>query len=226
MVGYPVAGNPMQFAAERLLAETNLDWRILSLSVAPADLEAAIRGAEAMGFAGLAIADPHRVAAGQLLGVAGPVDFIARGTDSRFVGENLVGSVILQLLQQRLTDDTAAVAILGRDCDAVGLATALREANHQPFLVDYSAAETEQLPAGIETGMPPEPHSIVLVGDAEDVENGVIADLRGGDSVRSAGTLTSIEVVANYLHQALLRWTDRDFDIEQIRELIEEYWAV
>lgn len=216
----------MQFAVERLLAETNLDWRILSLSVAPADLEVAIRGAEAMGFAGLAIAEPHRIAAGAMLGHAGPVDFIARDANSRFVGENLVGRVILQLLERPLADDAAVVAILGRDCDALGLAVALRDADRRPFLVDYSAEETGQLPAGIGIGLPAEAHVTVLVGRAEDADANVIADLRGGDAIHPPGTVTAIDVVANYLQQALLRWTQRQFDLEQIRELIEEYWSV
>ncbi|MEM9825680.1 MAG: hypothetical protein AAF958_03785 [Planctomycetota bacterium] len=56
-IGHPIAGNPSQLAMERALRSVGLDWRVLSLDVAPADIVAAVEGLRVCGFRGLLI-DP------------------------------------------------------------------------------------------------------------------------------------------------------------------------
>ena len=55
IVGHPIAGNPSQFAIERVLQALRFDARVLSFDVQPARLAAALDGAEALGFRGLLI---------------------------------------------------------------------------------------------------------------------------------------------------------------------------
>jgi shikimate dehydrogenase len=58
IIGYPIAGNPMQFAMEQALQAAGLDWRFVSFEVAPPQLGDALRGLRALGFRGASIAPP------------------------------------------------------------------------------------------------------------------------------------------------------------------------
>ncbi len=60
--GQPVAENPTQVMIESAFAAMDLDWRYLTLEVAPADLGRAVAGARAMGFHGFNCTIPHKVA--------------------------------------------------------------------------------------------------------------------------------------------------------------------
>ena len=59
-MGQPVAGNPTQFMMERAFAAAGLDWRYLTLEVAPEQLPDAVRGLRAMGFRGGNFTIPHK----------------------------------------------------------------------------------------------------------------------------------------------------------------------
>ena len=62
LFGQPVAGNPTQFMIERAFAAAGLDWRYLTLEIAPEFLGDAVRGARAMGFRGGNVTMPYKVA--------------------------------------------------------------------------------------------------------------------------------------------------------------------
>jgi shikimate dehydrogenase len=107
-LGDPVAGNPAQFMTEPVLAEMGLDWRYLTLEVSAAQLADAIRGAKAMGFRGLNVADPHQAAALALVDDAseaakqiGAVNCITLN-DDKLIGDNTQGRGFLQLVQSHL----------------------------------------------------------------------------------------------------------------------------
>jgi shikimate dehydrogenase len=95
--GQPVAGNPTQYIMEKAFAKAGLDWRYLTLEVAPLDLADAVRGLRAMGFRGCNLTIPHKVAvlrhlnrlsdAAQLMGA---VNCVNRQGDE-LVGENTDG---------------------------------------------------------------------------------------------------------------------------------------
>lgn len=57
VIGHPIAGNPTQFAIEMALRSLDLDWRVLSFDVDPADIGVALDGFAVTGFAGVII-DP------------------------------------------------------------------------------------------------------------------------------------------------------------------------
>jgi shikimate dehydrogenase len=61
-------------------AARGLDWVYVALDVSPEDLEDAVRGLEALGFAGANVTAPHRLAVAKLLGSELPsVNTIAGG---------------------------------------------------------------------------------------------------------------------------------------------------
>src|SRR6516165_1732704 len=65
--GQPVAENPTQCMIEAAFRDLGLDWRYITMEVAPRDLPDAIRGLRAMGFRGVNCTIPHKVAVVPLL---------------------------------------------------------------------------------------------------------------------------------------------------------------
>ncbi|QDS93272.1 Shikimate dehydrogenase [Roseimaritima multifibrata] len=101
VLGHPIAGNPSQFAIERALASDESDWRFLSLDVAAENLEDAIRGAKALGFRGLLVADPHQQAASAYCDQLSPhaestglVDTISRTAEGALEGHCFLSQAI------------------------------------------------------------------------------------------------------------------------------------
>src|SRR5688500_13045513 len=60
--GQPVAENPTQAMLEAAYRHHRLDWRYLTIEVAPQNLDDAVRGFRAMGFAGGNLTIPHKIA--------------------------------------------------------------------------------------------------------------------------------------------------------------------
>ncbi|MGO9107792.1 MAG: shikimate dehydrogenase family protein [Thermoguttaceae bacterium] len=109
LLACPVGGNPIQYVVEKAFAHLNLDWRFLSLEVAPEGLADAVRGMRAMGFRGGKIADPHRRAILPLLDgttdtatLLGRVNFFV-GEENRLLGDNTEGRGLVESLR-RVTD--------------------------------------------------------------------------------------------------------------------------
>src|SRR5262245_63340102 len=103
--GQPVAENPTQVMIEAAFRAMGLDWRYLTIEVAPNDLPDAVRGMRAMGFRGGNCTIPHKVAVVKLLDALTPaaraigaVNCIAR-QGGRLVGENTDGKGFLESVQ-------------------------------------------------------------------------------------------------------------------------------
>lgn len=117
--GQPVAGNPTQYMMEKAFAQLGLDWRYLTLEVAPEVLGDAVRGMRAMGFRGCNLTIPHKVAVIQHLDrtseaatLMGAVNCVNR-VGAELVGDNTDGKGFVQSLKE-LTDPTGKnVVILG-----------------------------------------------------------------------------------------------------------------
>jgi shikimate dehydrogenase len=104
--GQPVAENPTQVMIEAAFRDLGLDWRYLTIEVAPAHLPDAVRGMRAMGFRGGNCTIPHKVAVVSLLDELSPaaqaigaVNCIVRRGD-RLVGENTDGKGFLESVQE------------------------------------------------------------------------------------------------------------------------------
>jgi shikimate dehydrogenase len=101
-LGQPVAENPTGVMMEAAFGALGLQWRYLTLEVPPAKLGDAIGGARAMGFRGLNLTIPHKVAVmAHLDGVSpdaaliGAVNTVRRDGDL-LIGENTDGKGFLR----------------------------------------------------------------------------------------------------------------------------------
>lgn len=104
--GQPVAENPTQVMMEAAFQQLGLNWRYLTIEVAPDNLADAIRGMRAMGFHGANCTLPHKVAVIAHLDqlsptarVIGAVNCIVR-RDNRLLGENTDGKGFLQSVSE------------------------------------------------------------------------------------------------------------------------------
>jgi shikimate dehydrogenase len=129
--GQPVAGNPTQYMMEKAFAQVGLDWRYLTLEVAPEALGDAVRGMRAMGFRGCNLTIPHKVAvipyldrtseAATLMGAVNCVNRI----DDELVGENTDGKGFVQSLREILDPTGKNIVILGAGGAARAIAVEL-----------------------------------------------------------------------------------------------------
>jgi shikimate dehydrogenase len=117
--GHPVAGNPTQYVMEKAFARAGLDWRYLTLEVAPDDLSDAIRGLRALGFRGCNLTAPHKVAVvgmldrlGESATLSGAVNCVHRvGND--LIGDNTDGLGFVESLKELGDSAGKNVVLLG-----------------------------------------------------------------------------------------------------------------
>lgn len=131
MFGQPVAENPTQVMIEAAFRRHDLDWRYLTVEVAPDGLGAAVAGARAMGFRGFNCTIPHKVAViphldrlGTSAELTGAVNCVVRSGDE-LVGENTDGRGFVEALRPRLDPAGTRVVILGAGGAARAIAVEL-----------------------------------------------------------------------------------------------------
>src|SRR5260370_38817485 len=132
LFGQPVAQNPTVVMIEAALQAMGLDWRYLTLEVAPGDLPDAVRGLRAMGFRGGNCTIPHKVAVVPLLDEISPatpaigaVNCIVRKGNT-LIGENTDGKGFLQSVQE-------VTPVAGKKAVLLGAAAPARAiAHHVP----------------------------------------------------------------------------------------------
>jgi shikimate dehydrogenase len=117
--GQPVAGNPTQYMMEKAFAHVGLEWRYLTLEVAPEGLADAVRGMRAMGFRGCNLTIPHKVEVikhldrtSEAAALMGAVNCVNRVGDE-LVGENTDGKGFVQSLGEVTDPAGRNVVILG-----------------------------------------------------------------------------------------------------------------
>src|SRR3954470_23040708 len=117
--GQPVAENPTQAMIEAAFAALRLDWRYLTVEVAPADLADAVRGAKAMGFRGFNCTIPHKVAVLAHLDdltpaarAIGAVNCVVRQGE-RWLGENTDGKGFLESVRSVTPVEGKSAVLLG-----------------------------------------------------------------------------------------------------------------
>ena len=149
-MGQPVAGNPTQFVMENAFAAAGLDWRYLTLEVAPEKLEAAIRGLQAMGFRGGHLTPPHEQAGIKYLDqisdtvqLLGAVNCLVQ-ENGRLMGENLRGKGLLSGLKSLVEPREAPVVLFGAGSTARAFAVELAQAGAAELVVVNRSAEPGQ----------------------------------------------------------------------------------
>ena len=131
--GQPVAENPTQVMLEAAYRHHGLDWRYLTIEVAPSDLKDAVRGARVMGFRGFNCTIPHKVAViqhldglGDSASLMGAVNCVVRRGD-KLIGENTDGKGFVKSLRE-LIDPTGKHVVMfgaGGAARAIGVEVAL-----------------------------------------------------------------------------------------------------
>ena len=147
--GQPVAENPTGVMQEAAFAAAGLDWRYLTIEVAPAGLGYAVRGARAMGFRGFNCTIPHKVAVLPFLDelskearIIGAVNTVRR-EGSRLIGENTDGKGFLRGLTQDAGMEPRGkrAVLLGAGGAARAIATELLLAGVEELIVVNRSAE-------------------------------------------------------------------------------------
>jgi shikimate dehydrogenase len=150
--GQPVAENPTQYMIESAFRHHGLDWRYLTIEVAPQDLGDAVRGLRAMGFRGGNLTIPHKVAVIQYLdrlteaaGLMGAVNCILREGDE-LIGENTDGKGFVQSLREVTDPAGKKVVLFGAGGAARAIAVELALAGAVEFtIVNRSPERGRQL---------------------------------------------------------------------------------
>jgi shikimate dehydrogenase len=136
--GQPIAENPTQAMIEAAFRHHGLDWRYLTIEVAPEGLKAAVEGARAMGFRGFNCTIPHKVAViehldglGESAALMGAVNCVVRHGDL-FIGENTDGKGFVEGVKQLRDPAGARVVIFGAGgaARAITVEMALSGASH------------------------------------------------------------------------------------------------
>ncbi len=172
LFGQPVAGNPTQYMIEKAFAHHGLEWRYLTLEVAPSDLADSVRGMRAMGFRGGNITKPHKVSVVELLdrlsdsaAMMGAVNCIVR-EDHQLVGENTDGKGFMRSLAGVVDPAGKRVVLLGAGgaARAIGVVLALWGVA-KIRVVNRSAERGQQLVDLLNTKTPTPATLTVWTGD-------------------------------------------------------------
>ena len=132
--GYPVAENPTCVMQNAAFAAANLNWRYVTLEVLPDNLPAAIAGLRAMGFRGINLTVPHKVAVLPLLDevrsdarLIGAVNTVYIDSYGLLMGENTDGKGFIRAVREDAGMDPQGkrVVILGAGGAARAIAVEL-----------------------------------------------------------------------------------------------------
>lgn len=149
VLGKPVAENPTGVMQEAAFRAAGLNWRYLTIEVAPENLAEAMRGVRAFGMRGINLTIPHKVAVIEHLDelsrearVIGAVNTVRREGD-RLIGENTDGKGFLRGVRNDVGIDPAGkrVVLLGAGGAARAIAAELILAGVSDLLVVNRSAE-------------------------------------------------------------------------------------
>jgi shikimate dehydrogenase len=170
--GQPVAENPTQVMMEAAYRRHGLDWRYLTIEVAPQDLAAAVAGARAMGFRGFNCTIPHKVAViehldglGESAALMGAVNCVVRRGD-QLIGENTDGKGFVKSLRELVdpTDKRVVMFGAGGAARAIGVEVALAGATHIT-IVNRSRERGQQLTDLLNDRVPAEAQFVPWEGE-------------------------------------------------------------
>ncbi len=170
LFGQPVEENPTQAMVEAAFAAAGLDWRYLTIEVAPDALGDAVRGARAMGFRGFNCTIPHKVAVVEHLDrlseaatLIGAVNTVVRDGDE-LLGENTDGAGFLAALRRRIDPEGVRAVLLGAGGAARAIAVELALAGAAAISVVNRGAERARELGALVGGLPPEVRVVELGG--------------------------------------------------------------
>mgnify|MGYP001303225769 FL=1 len=205
--GQPISENPTQAMVEAAYRHHGLDWRYLTIEVAPDGLEDAVKGAKAMGFQGFNCTIPHKVKVidyldglGESASLMGAVNCVVR-RDGQWIGENTDGKGFVESLRE-LTDPTGKNVVIfgaGGAARAIGVEVALAGAS-RITIVNRTVERGEELTRLLDEKLPVEANFVPW--------DGVFAAPDGTDVVINATSIGLFPDVDARL----------DLDVDSLRE--------
>jgi shikimate dehydrogenase len=160
LLGDPVSSSLSPLMQNAAFATVGLDWTYVALRVRAGELEAAVRGLVALGFAGANVTTPHKLAVSKLVETDLPSVNTLVVRDRRVYGYSTDGAVLDSLLPGR-------VAILGDG----GVATAFAEARRDAARFSRRGA------------WPPEVVGFDVVVNATSERDEVLVELESGQTL-------------------------------------------
>ena len=161
--GQPISENPTQVMVEAAYRHHDLDWRYLTIEVAPDGLEEAVKGAKAMGFQGFNCTIPHKVKVieyldglGESASLMGAVNCVVR-REGQWIGENTDGKGFVESLRE-LTDPSGKNVVIfgaGGAARAIGVEVALAGAS-KITIVNRTVERGEELTKLLDEKLPVE----------------------------------------------------------------------
>ncbi len=161
--GQPISENPTQVMVEAAYRHHELDWRYLTIEVAPDGLEDAVKGAKAMGFQGFNCTIPHKVKVieyldglGESASLMGAVNCVVR-RDGQWIGENTDGKGFVESLCELTDPSDKNVVIFGAGgaARAIGVEVALAGAS-KITIVNRTVKRGEELTKLLDEKLPVE----------------------------------------------------------------------
>jgi len=159
--GQPISENPTQAMVEAAYRHHNLDWRYLTIEVAPDGLQDAVNGAKAMGFQGFNCTIPHKVKVieyldglGESASLMGAVNCVVR-REGQWIGENTDGKGFVESLRE-LTDPGGKNVVIfgaGGAARAIGVEVALAGAS-KITIVNRTVERGEELTKLLDEKLP------------------------------------------------------------------------
>jgi len=160
LLGDPVSGSLSPLMQNAAFAARGLDWAYVPLPVRAEDLEDALRGLVALGFAGANVTTPHKLAAAELVGAeVGSVNTLVV-SEGRLLGSSTDAAILAGLEFER-------AAIIGDGGAASAFAEALPEA------LRFSRRGT----------WPPDVADVDLVVNATSERDEPVVELRAGQTL-------------------------------------------
>lgn len=208
--GHPVRHSASPVMQNAGIAVLGLNWRYLAFDVAPGDLRQAILGAGRMGFIGLNLTVPHKVAAlecvdvvddaAQLWGAINTIRFEGRNgggewqpahffdspsQEVRACGYNTDADAIVRAIRESLALELKGTRVLVLGAGGAGRVAALRLAAEGPselFLVNRTVSKAETVAAEIRERFPGvKTGTAYPEGKVDLVINGTSLGLKTGD---------------------------------------------
>ncbi|MEZ6086720.1 MAG: hypothetical protein R3C05_01540 [Pirellulaceae bacterium] len=246
VIGYPVAGNAMQFAMQRALNDAQLDCHFLSLNVHPEQFDDALRGVKALGFRGVALAEPFESRAAEFADELMPMAAKAQWVDSLchsngcWIGRNHLAKVVVERSREACPTASRAI-ILGNGEQAKAIAAGFECGQIEVVTVDdsadafdeshdatYSLSDTVIIRADDDSGTPISLRQFPSLASAKP---GCFVDTMIDPAETSSLSIdtahvSGLDIVVARIAASFLDWTGHVANDDVLREAVEEYFEL
>lgn len=212
VIGDPIRHSLTPVVFNAAFAELEIDWVSLAFEVRAREIEAALRGAAALGVEGFSVTMPHKESAAEVVDecsedarALGAVNSI-RFDDGRLVGHNTDGQGCMDTLRLDLGCDPrgATCAVLGAGGSARAVVLALARAGAERVLVVNRSRDRAEAAASLAPGTA-EVAAAETVGGVDVLINATPVGMSGGVAgvPLDVGLLTDGQVLLDLVYDPL-----------------------